>query len=78
MLRASKAKTLIFVGNNVRAAETAALFPEKRVLFAFTSAAGHREETYVDSVDLRKITIGPLAGEPSAEKMIGDLFAGTK
>lgn len=78
MLRASKAKTLIFVGNNVRAAETAALFPEKRVLFAFTSAAGHREETYVDSVDLRKITIGPLAGETSAEKMIGGLFAGTK
>lgn len=32
----------------------------------------------MDPVDLRKITIGPLAGEPSAEKMIGDLFAGTK
>lgn len=32
----------------------------------------------MDSVDLRKITIGSLAGEPSAEKMIGDLFAGTK
>ena len=41
------------------------------------NAGGHREETSVDSVDLRKITIGPLAGEPSAEKMIGDLFAGT-
>ena len=42
-LRASLAKTIIFVGNNVHAPETAALLPEKTVLFAFTSAAGHRE-----------------------------------
>ena len=40
-LRASRAKTIIFVGNNVRASETAAYLPEKNVLFAFTSAAGH-------------------------------------
>ena len=35
-LRASRAKTMIFVGNNVRASETAALLLEKNVLFAFT------------------------------------------
>lgn len=61
-LRASRAKTIIFVGNNVCASETAAYLPEKNVLFAFTSAAGHRESNYVDSVDLRKITVGPLRG----------------
>ena len=77
-LRASRAKAIIFVGNNVRAAETAALLPEKTVLFAFTSAAGHRERSYVASVDLRKITIGPLSGAPSAERLIGEIFAGTK
>ena len=77
-LRASRAKTMIFVGNNVRASETAALLPEKNVLFAFTSAAGHREINYVDSVDLRKITIGPLLGAPSRETLIQEILTGTK
>ena len=77
-LRASRAKTIIFVGNNVRASKTAALLPEKNVLFAFTSAAGHRERNYVDSVDLRKITVGPLRGAPSQESLIQEIFAGTK
>ena len=52
--------------------------PEKNVLFAFTSAAGHRESNYVDSVDLCKITVGPLRGAPSQEKLIQEIFAGTK
>ena len=77
-LRASRAKTVIFVGNNVRAGETAALLPEKNVLFAFTSAAGHRESNYVDGVDLRKITIGTLRGAPSQQTLIQEIFAGTK
>lgn len=77
-LRASRAKTMIFVGNNVRASETAALLPEKNVLFAFTSAAGHRESNYVDSVDLRKITVGPLRDAPSQEGLIQEIFSGTK
>lgn len=77
-LRASRAKTIIFVGNNVRTSETAALLPEKNVLFAFTSAAGHRESNYVDSVDLRKITVGPLRDAPSQERLIQEIFAGMK
>ena len=77
-LRASLAKTMIFVGNNVRASETAALLLEKNVLFAFTSAAGHRESNYVASVDLRKITIGPLRNAPSQEALVQEIFAGTK
>lgn len=77
-LRESRAETIIFVGNNARASETAALLPEKNVLFAFTNAAGHREKEYVDSVDLRKITIGPLRGAPSQEKRIQEILAGTK
>lgn len=77
-LRASRAKTVIFVGNNVRAPETAARLPEKNVLFAFTSAAGHRESNYVNAVDLRKITVGPLRNAPSQEALIQEIFAGTK
>ena len=77
-LRASRAKTIIFLGNNVRTSETAALLPEKNVLLAFTSAAGHRESNYVDSVDLRKITIGPLRDAPSQERLIQEIFAGMK
>lgn len=77
-LRASRAKTILFVGNNVRASQTAALLPEKNVLFAFTSAAGRRESGHVDSVDLRKITVGPLRDAPSQEALIQDLFSGTK
>lgn len=77
-LRASRAKTIIFVGNNVRASETAALLPEKNVLFAFTSSAGHRESKYVDSVDLSKITVGPLRDAPSQEELVQKIFSGTK
>lgn len=77
-LRASRAKTILFVGNNVRATQTAALLPEKNVLFAFTSAAGRRESDHVDSVDLRKITVGPLRDAPSQEALIQELFSGAK
>ena len=76
-LRANKTKTIIFVGNNVRAAELAAQLPEKHVLFAFTSAAGHRESDRVVSADLRKITIGPLRDVPSAEKLVERIFKKT-
>lgn len=76
-LRASKAEYIIFLGNNVRAPEVAARLPEKTVLFAFTSSAGHREETRVVSADMRKITIGPLQGAPSAKELIEELFSGT-
>lgn len=77
-LRANKTKTIIFLGNNVRASELATRLPEKTVLFAFASSAGHREVDRVVSVDLHKMTIGTLRGAPSAEAFIGRLFAGTK
>ena len=78
ILRANATKNIVFVGNDVRAAEVAALLPEKNVMFAFVSAAGHRERDRVVSVDLRKITIGQLRGAPSNEALIGQIFAGTK
>lgn len=77
-LKANGTKNIVFVGNNVRAAELAARLPEKNVMFAFASSAGHRESDRVVSVDLKKITIGQLAGAPSQEKLIGQIFERTK
>ena len=78
ILRANATKNIVFVGNDVRAAEVAALLPEKHVMFAFVSAAGHRERDRVVSVDLRKITIGQLRGAASNETLIGQIFSGTE
>ena len=65
-LRNNPTKNIVFVGNNVRAKALAAALPEKNVLFAFALSAGHREPDRVSSIDLKKITIGPLAGAPSS------------
>ncbi len=78
LLLANKAKNIIFVGNNLRTEELAAQLPEKNVLFAFASSAGHRDSDQVVSVDLKKITIGPLRGAPSAESLVQSIFSGTK
>lgn len=77
-LRANPTKNIVFIGNNVRTRALAASLPEKNVLFAFASSAGHRERTQVNSVDLKKITIGQLLGTPSNEQLIGQIFDGTK
>lgn len=78
VLRANPTKNIVFVGNNVRAGEIAALLPEKNVLFAFSLSAGHREADKVASIDLKKITIGQLTGAASNEPLIQQIFAGTK
>ena len=77
-LRANGSPNVVFVGNNVRATETAALLPDKNVMFAFALSAGHRESDRVASIDLKKITIGQLRGAQSNEKLIGQIFEGTK
>ena len=78
ILQANGTKNVVFVGNNVRAAALAASLPEKNVLFAFALSAGHREPDRVASIDLKKITIGQVAGAPSNERLIGQIFEGTK
>lgn len=77
-LRENGTKNIIFVGNNVRAAETAAVLPGKRVMFAFASSAGERTGERVVSADMKKITIGDIAGAPSNEDTIREIFGGTK
>ena len=77
-LRENQSENIVFVGNNVRACELAAALPGKNVMFAFTNAAGRRENGCVISVDLKKITIGQLAGSQSNEALIGRIFEKTK
>lgn len=77
-LRANRTENIVFVGNNVRAKALAGSLPEKTVLFAFALSAGHREHDRVVSIDLKKITIGPLQGVPSSEQLIAQIFDGTK
>ena len=76
-LRVNRTENIVFVGNNVRARETAIALPEKNVMFAFALSAGHRERDRVASIDMKKITIGQLAGAPSNEQLIGEIFRDT-
>ena len=77
-LKANQTKNIVFVGNNVRARALAASLTEKNVLFAFATSAGHRERDRVESIDLKKITIGPAAGTMSNKHLIDQIFDGTK
>lgn len=77
-LRSNRTKNIVFVGNNIRAKALAELLSEKNVMFAFALSAGHRESNRVASIDLKKITIGQLRNADSNEKMIREIFSGTK
>ena len=77
-LRANRTKNIVFVGNNVQTRALAAALPGKNVLFAFALSAGHREANRVVSIDLKKITIGQLAGGVSDAGLIEKIFSGTK
>ena len=77
-LRANRTKNIVFVGNNVQTRALAAALPDKNVLFAFALSAGHRENDRVVSIDLKKITIGQLAGAASNKQLVERIFSGTK
>ena len=77
-LRANRTRNIVFVGNNVQTRALAAELPDKNVLFAFALSAGHRENDRVVSIDLKKITIGQLAGTASNKQLIEQIFSSTK
>jgi 2-dehydropantoate 2-reductase len=77
-LNANVSQNIVFVGNNVSAKELVQKLPEKNVMFAFASSAGHREKDVVVSVDIKKITIGQLKGSGHNKPFIADIFKGTK
>lgn len=77
-LQTSAAKNIVFVGNNVRASAVAARLPEKNVMFAFASSAGHIRcgrrwnrkpgNTWADAVD-------STSEKPKASGLTGGFFS---
>ncbi len=74
----NSSKNVVIVGNNLSPQEIAGALPDKNVLFGFSMAAGHREKDRVVSISLHKITIGQLKDAHSNERLIRDIFDGTK
>lgn len=58
-LAENKSKTIVSVKNNMRAAAYGAM-EDKSVLFAFFSAAGQRNDSRIESICMKKITIGRI------------------
>ena len=77
-LKQNASENIALIGNNLSAEEYAGKLSGKNVLFGFYMAAGHREKNRVVSISLRKITIGQMKNTPSSERMIRDIFVGTK
>lgn len=77
ILQENKSKTIVFVGNNLKAQEYEQVLPEKQVLFAFYSACGKREKTRVNSIALGKIIIGQAKGEGNG-MLVDSIFENTK
>lgn len=78
VLKANVTENIVFVGNNVRPEEYRNMLPEKNVMFAFGSSAGHRESDHLESVDIKKITIGQLKDDAPNRELISRIFEDTK
>lgn len=77
-LKRCSCPTIIFNGNNTRAEETAAQFPDKHIFFSFTLSAGHREQDHVVSIDLKQVTMGGLKGGTDGRKLAEDVFGSSR
>ena len=73
----NKSKNIVFVGNNMTA-EKYANIKDKNVLFAFFMAAGKKDDGYINSICLNKITIGRIDGKDTSNEFIKSIFKGTK
>ena len=73
----NKSKNIVFVGNNMTA-EKYANIKDKNVLFAFFMAAGKKDDGYINSICLNKITIGRIDSKDISNEFIKSIFKGTK
>lgn len=73
----NKSKNIVFVGNNITA-EKYAKIKDKNLLFAFFMAAGKKDEEYINSICLNKITIGRIDGKIISNEFIKSIFKETK
>ena len=73
----NKSKNIVFVGNNMTA-EKYANIKGKNILFAFFMAAGKKDDGYINSICLNKITIGRIDVKDSSNEFIKSIFKETK
>ena len=71
-------QNIIFIGNNMEAKEYEQKLTGRNVWFGFSSSAGRREETRVNSISMHKITVGSAVGPCKEEVFIRSIFAETK
>lgn len=76
LLMQNPSKNIVFVGNNINASKYSNL-ENKNVLFAFFSAAGKRNGNVVESICLKKITIGRIDGKDYDNEFIKSIFKKT-
>ena len=77
VLNANCSENIVLLGNNVQSAEYEAKLTGKHVWFAFALSAGHREADRIESIDLKRITIGPRRGNGSDNSLLREIFSGT-
>lgn len=75
-LNANVSQNIVLNGNNTKPEEFKAKLPDKNVMFSFAMAAGSRDEKRVNSVNLKKITIGTLKGDKDRERFVRKIFEG--
>ncbi len=71
-LSQNKSKLLLFIGNNMETEKIT--FQDKEILFGFFHAAGYRHDVYIDSICMKKITIGQACGDGKKDALIHELF----
>lgn len=78
VLKENISENIVFVGNNPHPKKYRDALAEKKVFFAFTLSAGHREKDCVKSIDLKKVTIGTLKEDSLNRMFIESIFKDTK
>ncbi len=78
ILNDNTSENIVFVGNNLSGDRLIQLLPDKKVMFGFYMAAGHRERDRVVSLSFRRITIGPFKKGLEQEGFAEEIFKDTK
>lgn len=73
LLMQNQSKNIVFVGNNINAKRYSDL-EGKNVLFAFFSTAGKRNGNVIESICMKKITIGRIDGKDDSNEFIKSIF----
>lgn len=77
ILKTNTSKNIVFVGNNMNAEQYEHIL-DKNIFFAFFSAAGKKINNHIESICLKKITIGRCDGKNDSDEFLYSIFQNTK